>query len=698
MSRNFLAANKELHSIALSGVDALLDPDLLTAENIAYGRNISIRGGRVRQRQKIVKRMMLPPGLFQGAHYHDFGGRQVILMSVCGQIFEVDPIGRTIKSILSSVDPTALLYGHNGSRLPRAYFVSTPSGVVVQDGESYALTYNGLNAARSGGDTGIPKGTVMEYSNGRLAVAQNKNLRIGDIFQGVGTEWKFIEEDSLDGGGSFSFPSKITSLKSLPIQDSASGQGPRVVGTQTSTHSLHTEVTKRSSWASTDNFQTDLFPSVGMVGRHSCVQVNQDLYFRSSDGLRSIKLTAVSSSSPANVPLSDALKYRFGNDHPALLEDVSSIFFDNRILVTAAPIVWGTRSVYTSLVSLNVDAAQKAGTTQQAFEGEWDGYRILQLLTGTFSRRDKGYLIGLDDDGNTALYEILKENDQENWRQEEVLVKEFETRAFLGNDASALKRLLGADVHLSEVRGEGVLNVYFRPDGYRGWYHWGSKSFSANKLTPQDRLDFKALSPEEDIASHSGRPMNFGYRFQLRLVWTGDAKIERIFVYTKPVEESVYESLYTEPVQEEVVNERLYWHTVKDMIYPECMRGVDFFNPSEDPLPPVDPVTGETIEAGQEEVTIKQGLPGTCFRTVRKKNIVLRVNPEATWTSYIITENVPAGLTPNSITGGGVWNSTARTITWTITTAPTTIATYMYNVAGPEGEYDFTGTLSYTKP
>lgn len=697
MSRDFPQSNKELFSIALAGVDAKLDPDLLVAENLAYGRNISIRGGRVQQRPKIVKRMMLPPGLFQGMHYHDFGGRQVILMSICGQIFEVDPLGRTIKSILSSVDPTALLYGHNGSRLPRAYFVSTPSGVVIQDGESYALTYNGLVAARSGGDTGIPLGTVMEYSNGRLAVAQQRSLRLGDIYQGAGTEWKFIEEDQLDGGGSFTFPSKVTSIKSLPIQDSASGQGPRIIGTLNSTHSLHTEVTKRSSWADTDNFQTDLFPTVGVVGRNACVQVNQDLYFRSSDGLRSIKLTAVNSSSPANTPISDALDYRLGNDHPLLLADVSTIFFDNRILTTAAPIVWGTRPVYTSLVVLNVEAVQKSGQVQQAFEGEWDGYRVLQLLTGTFSRRSKGYFVGLDEDGNTALYEILKENDQENWHQEEVLVKEIETRAFLGNDASALKRLLGADVHLSNVRGAGVMNLYFRADGYTGWRHWGTKAFNAGD-NPQDRIDFKSLSPVEDIDIKNGLPKNFGYRFQLRLVWTGDAKIERIFVHTAPVSESVYEQSYQEPVADELENLRRYWYSVQTLLYPECMNGVDFFNPSEDPLPPLDPVTGDPVTPGETEIPIKQGLPGTCFRTVRKKNIVLRVNPEATWTTYTLVENVPSGLVPNSITGGGVWNSTTRTITWTITSSPTSIATFMYNVDGPDGEYNFTGTLSYTKP
>ena len=61
--------------------------------------------------------------------------------------------------------------------------------------------------------------------------------------------------------------------------------------------------------------------------------------------------------------------------------------------------------------------------------------------------------------------------------------------------------------------------------------------------------------------------------------------------------------------------------------------------------------------------------------------------------SWTLTESLPSGLTPFAVTGGGVWNGTARTLTFSGTEAVTN--TLAYSVAcATSGLYTVTGALA----
>ena len=80
-------------------------------------------------------------------------------------------------------------------------------------------------------------------------------------------------------------------------------------------------------------------------------------------------------------------------------------------------------------------------------------------------------------------------------------------------------------------------------------------------------------------------------------------------------------------------------------------------------------------------------------RAVAGTNVTLTVRAPAGLVSWSLTETLPPGLTPFAITGGGVWNGTARTLTFSGTEAVTN--TLAYSVAcATSGLYTVTGTLA----
>ena len=693
----------DIITTATAGVDMTSDADLLKSENLAYGRNISLRGGRIRTRPKIKKVMGLPPGTFQGMKYFDTKSRRTLVMSICGAVYEVDPLTNKVVSILSSVDPTALLYGQNNPRRSRVWFERTPSGLVMQDGIAYALVYDGQKAYRSGGDSGIPVGTAMKFSNGRLAVAIQKKVRIGNIYAGTpGSEYTFTEAYSLDGGGDFNFPSEIRALHNVPVLDSSSGHGPLVVGTEESTFTLRTDVTTRSSWASTPKFQATLFPSSGICGQTAVAAVDQDLIYRATDGVRSLRLTSVNADNRVNLPLSEPIKERTRTDYPSWLQDASVVVFDRRLFATGGTAKHGVRTFFTCLNVMNLDVIQgeEGGSVASAWEGEWDGYRIYQIEKGIFDGRERCYFAGVDDNGNNALYEILPEYSEET--SEEVFESEIETHALLGGSVSQKKALVGGNIVLSNLKGTAYLSVYYRSDTLQDWEPWTSfvltaptEETAAGKPLAQPRASLWLQEPPRRL-TELNTTSNQGLKHQIKLRWSGDFKIEFIEVFTRLLDVKKYEQNFNEQGAVAIYAQRprVYWYYPKDLLSFSCAEtGTGFFNPLTDPLPGVGTATGVGT-TGEQVEEIKQGVAGTALRTLRGKNIVLRVNPLGTWTSYVLVEYIPLGLSAVSITGGGVYDSTAHTITWTVSSNVSSLATFQYNVEGPDGEYTFDGILT----
>ncbi|HHU15474.1 MAG TPA: hypothetical protein GXZ62_09845, partial [Lentisphaerae bacterium] len=80
-------------------------------------------------------------------------------------------------------------------------------------------------------------------------------------------------------------------------------------------------------------------------------------------------------------------------------------------------------------------------------------------------------------------------------------------------------------------------------------------------------------------------------------------------------------------------------------------------------------------------------------RAVAGTNVILTVCAPAGLVSWTLTESLPPGLTPFAITGGGVWNSSARTLTFNGAAATTNTLAYSVTCA-TSGLYTVTGALA----
>ena len=211
MDRKWLQATFETFP---SGVSSAVSPDLLPPGQTAWGMNVSFRGAKVQTRPNIAHRLILPPGLLQGASYFGVQGG-IIVAVIAGQPYRLR-IGEDSFSyeLINLPDPP----GINSPILKQVWMQQTVETLVIQDGQTRPILYNGSSARRSGSDE-VPVGKQMAYGNGRLWVAINANeLVAGDIrTREPGSELAFTETNYLSGGGSLWFSRPITGLAFIPV-------------------------------------------------------------------------------------------------------------------------------------------------------------------------------------------------------------------------------------------------------------------------------------------------------------------------------------------------------------------------------------------------------------------------------------------------------------------------------------------------
>lgn len=545
---------REVQSVVLGGQNASRDPDILPEDQFARGRNVSVRGGRLRPRPVILKRTTLDTGIFQGATYFSKHGGSLVA-SIGGKIFQID---------VSDFSDVELLPGdRNAPHDTQAWFCETPSTLLIQNNRAYPISYNGAEVRRLE-DPEVPIGSAMAFSNGRLAVVMGDGtlVRVGDIYKPdkIGSELQFTEWTALLGGGTFGFPSKVVALASIPVINTATGHGSLVVACRDRTYTLRTEITDRETWYSTAGFQTILFPFTGFTGPVSFANVNQDIFFRAVDGLRSLRLTVADYNDAGSVPVSREVRNVLDHDTDYLLPFTSIVYFDNRVLMTHSPSyeLYDGRGIAGGMIALNFDPLSERGQQfRSAFEGEWDGIKISQLVVGKFNDRDRCFAFAIDEAGDNVLVEILAEGSEESLEGEDPIpcVSSVETRAFSGGDPKLLKQLVRADLHLSDIRGSVDVKVQFRPDNYPFWVDWDewtvcaqmSQELTGFSIKPEmampqfrSKLVTKSIPDKGMTEWMNGRPFCVGHTFQIRVEWTGQARIEHLQVHMEPKLEAPY--------------------------------------------------------------------------------------------------------------------------------------------------------------
>jgi len=336
-------------------------------------------------------------------------------------------------------------------------------------------------------------------------------------------------------------------MRPVALQDSTLGQGPLQVFGQNGTASMNAPF-DRTQWQNLDSpIESVSLMSSGPRSQEATIQVNGDIWYRAQDGIRSLMVARRDFGTWANTAMSSEMARLLKYDDTELLEYGSSTLFDQRMLMTASPVLDINRGVYSrGLIAVDFDrVSSMLKRSSPAYDGLWTGVNVLQVLTATVGGRERCFMFALVDDAIT-LWEITKA-DPFDWdgSDDKAIEWRLETKAYAFEDEGwMLKSLATGDIWASELAGTVTFDVDFRPDGYPCWIDWHSWSECATREdcpsldaqgcdTPvQYELQYRPRmglpEPSSACSTTVGVPYRNGYTFQVRLNLTGKCALDRL--------------------------------------------------------------------------------------------------------------------------------------------------------------------------
>jgi hypothetical protein len=382
----------------------------------------------------------------------------------------------------------------NRNDVPIVYMVQADKYLIVQDGTMRPILYTANKAVRADTDnsdrekTQVPVGTIMAYGMGRLvAVVNDRDVAFGDIYGShelddpADSLIYFTERNFLAEGSDAAIPFNLglpTGMAFFPQLDTSTGTGELLVFAERGASGFFMSL-PRELWK-TSRFQLMALLTTGLRGHRTISVVNEDLWFRSSDGIRTYRQSRSEPSGYAHIPLSTNVRQFLDLDNQDLLRHASSIYFDNRIMVTAMPAWNNARVFHEGAVVVDFDILSSFGQTQPpAWDGNWTlgprkwinlPNKITQVVTGEFNGETRAFAFALDVEKvkgprydrdpsdytmsyTNQLYE-LSLGDIEDWDEQDI-EWELVTRAFGFRQQSSPfneNEIYDGDIWLKEVR------------------------------------------------------------------------------------------------------------------------------------------------------------------------------------------------------------------------------------------------------
>lgn len=569
----------------ISGMHAGLPPQLLSRQHVAFSVNITHRGGQPRTRSALVKRPFVfsdedteeraTEALWQGASFYEGFGNNAncLVASIGGRLFRYAIGVSTV-----AVQDISIAGDLNSPVAPQAWLFQGEDFLIINDGLSYPIFFDGAATRRSAGPPGreLPAGAMGTYSNGRIVMAlpNRRSFIAGDLVYSLGGAGPYNGRDSILktnenisilGGAAFSVPinaGRINAMFSVAVPDTSLGQGPLQIGTRKGVFGVDLPL-DATQWTTLQQpTQVVSLPSAGPLSHYAVSVVNMDAWYRAKDGIRSFQIGRRDMGSWQQTPLSSEVDevLRFDTDH--LLEYASSVEFDNRYLVTCSPRRVEDRGIaHHGLIALDFSNISSLTTRSNPdYDGLWTGLPILQIVTGDFDGKDRCFVFALDADNRICLYELLKDDmgttdfdgaesvPIESWLVSNAL---FGLEMYPEKIKVPLKKLICADLFLEDLSGTVEVDAKFRSDAYPFWNDWKEFSLCATAcVTPTDcsqplpsqfqYATFRRLpEPSDTCNPASGRLHRTGYWFQIRLQWTGHAALDKMLVWSVPMTETI---------------------------------------------------------------------------------------------------------------------------------------------------------------
>lgn len=543
------------------GTNEGLNPSLLKPNQVSRAINTTFRGGFPTTRPPFYsvtlnfanaeQAQWFKTHNVQGRHRYESADGQVFMVySVGGRIFRVDVERMNTTNVLE-ITPDG---DANPSVRPRAWMVQARQYLIIQDGQSRALIYDGSVCRRAKNYAPyyeVPVGTAMAYGLGRLVVVRphRKSYVIGDIANGGTEVYQFTEDNFLNEGGDVNVPvpGDITAVAIIAQIDRSTGQGDLMVFTEEGAASAQIGA-QRETWKEIQ------FQGVAMLGAGATSQnvtlVNGDAFLRAPDGIRSVAMTRTEfqnawSKTPLSREVSRTLKF----DTEWLRDFCETALFDNRLLTLVNQVPVPDGCYHRGLVALDFDPISSMDQKlPPAYDGLWTGLNFTSICAGKFATGERCFITHRNNDGENELWELLKEGREDDGRNRIQWVLEYGTMLRSGSQPLSLKRLDGGDVSLEGLVGRVDVSVSFRPDQSQCWVDWKDFNICATapscdnvcaggRLQPQYRTKKRFPQPPDSCEPGDNKPARNGYEFQVRLEMTGKATVNALRLHAIEVQE-----------------------------------------------------------------------------------------------------------------------------------------------------------------
>lgn len=493
-------------------------------------------------------------GTFQCAlPYIADDGRTFILMLISGKVWLYNCAENQAQNL--SVSPDL----ENPSNLLDGWMVQAENFVVIQDGFSKPLIFNGTNLRRAADDE-IKCGRVMAYVNGRIwyALPNGFSFRATDIVYGDGTRASVLKETEntfLNEGGDFAVPSDSGGITAMAVPgnpDTSLGQGPLLVFTPRYVFSVQAPV-DRDVWKNLNYpIQAISLLTSGALGARSAITVNGDVFYRAIDGIRSFIIARRSFNDWGNTPISGEMTPVVENDQTNLLWASSAVVFDNRVLMTSQPRFDSEGVIHKAIYVLDLELINSMRKkAPPAWAGIWTGLNVLQLVKTENAYGDACFAIARGSDDSIQIWEITKSdrydyNLTDGKRNIQWL---FQSRAYNFEVPFGLKRLDSGDLFVDQLEGGVSFFVQYRPDQYPSWFEWHDFAECAtvtncfdlcpiSNFKPQYRPKMRFPTPADIPCNETiSTPARNLYEVQVMLTITGFCRIKSLRVHAYDVQE-----------------------------------------------------------------------------------------------------------------------------------------------------------------
>lgn len=548
----------------IAGQNASVQPPLLPVGQYWRGLNVDGRGGLPKTRPRFIRFTSLGTGKFSGLFNYSLDDADRLIMPRNGEIIMLRlSDGQT--STLGNLNLVA-------DYMP-FWFCKAQKFLIVQNGVDWPLIINKETAVDQSAlpdHERFPAGRAMAFGQTRNFVVTNvvydqtthaKSVDLGFVQFRASPPYlptnpeaflRFNEEQYYNGGGAIGMPQESGFINSLIFQRNAptgTGYGQLLAIARKGVSGFNV-ILPRSEWANQQLGQV-LFFSNGTEAPLSPIAVNDDIVYRSGDGVRSLRYTAAQVASGSgmlsNPPMSKEVDYILRQDPVAAHTMCSSAVLKERLFMLTGAYLENGEVFFRGFVTYNANLVSGVTSTPSVgWDGFWSGpsMKMLGITTALYDGRERLFVVARegsenilfyldeDDDADAVVYSaVYDDTDKKPLCRVTYGRKGFES-------SNVQKKFDHITVWVSALRGDCSLTLYWRPDGYPLWQEGQTVNLKGPVDTSpwQDRPGIR-LGPANARAycPMTNRDLQMGCSFQFALEWRGTLTVEQVELVTNDI-------------------------------------------------------------------------------------------------------------------------------------------------------------------